>query len=94
VVLELRLLRLLWTPNSAGAVSSEKAIRRGTPPEFWKNTGANSSSENSVPDRNHGLKRTHLGAIFKKLSVNTTFKLKINLIRNNLNCSSIQSNPQ
>jgi hypothetical protein len=31
-----------------------------------------------------------MGAIFKKFSVKTTFKLKINLVQNNLNFSSIQ----
>jgi hypothetical protein len=43
---------------------------------------------------NPGLKRTWLGAIFKKFSVKTSFKLKINLIRNNLNFNSIPPNHQ
>jgi hypothetical protein len=43
--------------------------------------------------RNPGLKRTQLSNIFKKFSVKT-FKLKINLTRNNLNFSSFQPNHQ
>jgi hypothetical protein len=41
------------------------------------------------------LGKAHTGKRhFKKFSVTTTFKFKINLIRNNLNVSSIQSNYQ
>jgi hypothetical protein len=44
----------------------------------------------SSPGGNPGLKRTRIGAIFKKFGVKTTFKLKINLKRNPLNFKSIQ----
>jgi hypothetical protein len=50
--------------------------------------------ENPAPERNPGLKQTRLGAIVKKLSVKTTFKLKTNKIQNNLNFSSILPNYQ
>jgi hypothetical protein len=38
---------------------------------------ANCSPENSAPERNPGLKRTRIGAIFKKFILKATFKSKI-----------------
>jgi hypothetical protein len=67
---------------------SGKALRRGAPPEFWKHAGENSSPRNPAPSRNPGQKQTLLGAIFKKFSEKTIFKLKLNLSLNYLNFSS------
>jgi hypothetical protein len=57
-----------------------------------KHARANSSPWNPPPGGNPGLKRTRIGAIFKKFVVKTTFQLKINVKRNPLKFKSIQWN--
>jgi hypothetical protein len=69
----------------AGAASAEMALRRGAPPEYKNHAGTNCSPGNPAPERNPELKRTRIGDIFKKFLVKTTFKLKINVIRNSSN---------
>jgi hypothetical protein len=82
----------LYFCEHARAASVEKA------PFFtalaWraKHARANSSPWNPPPGENPGLKRTRIGAIFKKFVVKTTFKLKINLKQNPLNFKYIQWN--
>jgi hypothetical protein len=57
-----------------------------------EHAGANSSLGNPAPGGNPRLKRTRIGATFKKLVVKTTFKLKISINRNPLNFKFIQRN--
>jgi hypothetical protein len=64
-------------------------LRRAAPPGFYNPSGATCSLGNPAPNRDPGLKRTQIGTI-KKIIVNTTFKLKINVMRNPLNVKSIQ----
>jgi hypothetical protein len=52
------------------------------PPQKWRSgVGAICSGENPAPERNPGLKRTRMDAIFKMFNLKMNLKLKINVIR-------------
>jgi hypothetical protein len=59
----------------------EKALRGAAPHKFKNHPGAICLAENPPPESNTGLKRTSKDSNKKKFCMETSSKLKINLIR-------------